>query len=108
VREPDGLALSSRNQYLDPDQRRQATVLWQALREARGLIENGERNAKAIRRAIATRLASATGGVLEYVAIVRMDTLEAIERLQGAVLIALAVRFGSTRLIDNVQLKLED
>lgn len=107
VREADGLALSSRNQYLDPNQRRQAPVLWQALQEARGLIDRGERDSAVVRRAIMDRLATASGAVLDYAAIVNAETLQPIARLHGAVLIALAVKFGGTRLIDNLQLEID-
>jgi pantoate--beta-alanine ligase len=107
VREPDGLALSSRNRYLDPDQRRQAPVLFQALSEARALALAGERDAGRLRRALAERVATAPGAVLDYAAVVSADTLEPLERLRGPVLLALAVRFGTTRLIDNLMLTIE-
>ena len=102
VREPDGLALSSRNQYLDPIQRRQATVLSAALRHAEALAAAGERDAAVIQRAAAECIAAAPGVVLDYLAVVSADTLEPLERLQGNVLIAVAARLGATRLIDNV------
>jgi pantoate--beta-alanine ligase len=105
IREPDGLALSSRNQYLDPDQRRQATVLYQALEEARALVRAGERDAGAVQRAVAARIASAPGAVLDYVAVVDADTLQPAPALRGEILVAVAVRFGATRLIDNVLLR---
>ena len=102
VRAPDGLALSSRNEYLDPEQRRHATVLHRALAEARARVESGERDAAAVRRALAERLASAPGAVVDYATVVDYDTLQPVERLRGQVLIAVAVKFGGTRLIDNV------
>jgi pantoate--beta-alanine ligase len=101
VRAPDGLALSSRNEYLDPEQRRQATVLHWALAAARARVEAGERDAAAVRRALAERLASAPGAVVDYAAVVDYDTLQPVERLRGQLLIAVAVKFGGTRLIDN-------
>ncbi|HZU39392.1 MAG TPA: pantoate--beta-alanine ligase, partial [Gemmataceae bacterium] len=107
VREADGLALSSRNQYLDPNQRRQAPVLWQALQGARGLIDSGERNSAVVGHAIMKHLAAAPDAVLDYAAIVNAETLQPIARLHGVVLIALAVKFGSTRLIDNLQLDVD-
>jgi pantoate--beta-alanine ligase len=106
VRSADGLALSSRNQYLDADQRRRATILSQALAEARARVEAGERDGLAVQRALAARLAAAPGAVLDYAAVVDADTLRPIERLQGRVLVAVAVKFGTTRLIDNVVLDL--
>jgi pantoate--beta-alanine ligase len=105
VREPDGLALSSRNQYLDADQRRQAVVLHQVLEEARQRIEAGERNGSAVRQAAVTRIVATLGAQLDYVAVIDAITLQPLERLQGDVLVALAVKFGSTRLIDNILVK---
>jgi pantoate--beta-alanine ligase len=102
VREADGLALSSRNQYLDPDQRRHATVLWQALTEARTKIDAGERDAEVIQRLLADRIAATPGAVLDYAAVVDADSLEPVARLHGLTLLALAVKFGATRLIDNL------
>jgi pantoate--beta-alanine ligase len=105
VREPDGLALSSRNQYLDADQRRQAVVLNHMLHEAKGRIDAGERRAEAVRQAMLARLAEAPAARLDYAAVVDAATLRPLERLHGDVLIALAVYFGSTRLIDNLPLR---
>jgi pantoate--beta-alanine ligase len=102
VREPDGLALSSRNQYLDAEQRRQAPVLYQALREAEALLRAGERDPAVVRRALAVRIATAPGAALAYAVAVAADTLETPPRLGGRVLLAVAVKFGSTRLIDNL------
>ncbi len=104
VRESDGLALSSRNQYLDPGQRRQATVLYRALEEARALIEAGERDAVLVRQTLAARIQTAPGAELDYAAVVDASTLRPVERLCGDVLLAVAVKFGATRLIDNVML----
>ena len=104
VREADGLALSSRNQYLDADQRRQAPVLYQALQEAGALALGGERDAARLRQTIVAHLRSASGAVLDYAEVVDAETLQPLERLQGDVLVALAVKFGHTRLIDNILL----
>jgi pantoate--beta-alanine ligase len=101
VREPDGLALSSRNQYLDAEQRRQAVVLNQALEAAEAAIRAGERNAAVIERMMAGRIAGAPGAVLDYGAAVDVETLKPVGTLKGPILLALAVRFGTTRLIDN-------
>jgi pantoate--beta-alanine ligase len=106
VREPDGLALSSRNQYLDPSQRRQAVVLSGALREARSVIEQGERDAEAVRRLLVTRITAAPDAALDYAEVVDADGLRPLEWLQGQVLLAVAVRFGATRLIDNVEVQI--
>jgi pantoate--beta-alanine ligase len=106
VREPDGLALSSRNQYLDPDERKRAPVLYQALEEARGLIEGGVRDAAVLRQAMAMKIAGTPGATLDYAEVVDGETLTRSERLWGNVLLALAVKFGATRLIDNAILSL--
>jgi pantoate--beta-alanine ligase len=102
VRELDGLALSSRNQYLDAEQRRNAPILYKALQEAEQLILKGERSTAEIEKHITARIASTPGAVLDYVAAVDSDRFEPIQRIEGDVIIALAVRFGRTRLIDNV------
>ena len=102
VREADGLALSSRNQYLEPDQRWHARALYQALLAARSLIDAGERDAAVVRQALADRIAATPGAVLDYAAVVDADTLEPCTRVRGEVLLALAVKFGDTRLIDNL------
>jgi pantoate--beta-alanine ligase len=106
VREPDGLALSSRNQYLDSDQRRQATVLYRALEEARRRIENGERDAAVLYRAMRERILAVPGATIDYAAVIDADTLQPLDPLQGEVLLAVAVQFGGTRLIDNLRLEI--
>jgi pantoate--beta-alanine ligase len=104
VREPDGLALSSRNAYLDAEQRRQAVVLSQALTEARARVEAGERDTTVVQTALAERLSGTAGAVLDYAAVVDAETLQPLDRLRGLVLIAVAVKFGTTRLIDNLEM----
>ena len=108
VREPDGLALSSRNQYLDANQRRQATVLSRSLEEVRARVTAGERNPDKLIQALKAPIATAPDARLDYAAIVAFETLRPVERLHGQVLVALAVHFGSTRLIDNILLKVDD
>jgi pantoate--beta-alanine ligase len=102
ARAPDGLALSSRNQYLDAGQRREAVALYEALEQARDLIERGERDPAAVRQALAARVAAAPGAALDYAEVVDAESLRPVERLHGRVMLALAVKFGTTRLIDNV------
>jgi pantoate--beta-alanine ligase len=101
VREKDKLALSSRNQYLDPTQRRHAPILAEALQAAQTLVMAGERDASAIQDAMIRRIAAAPGAALDYAAVVDVDTFQPITTLQGPTLLALAVKFGNTRLIDN-------
>jgi pantoate--beta-alanine ligase len=101
LREPDGLALSSRNQYLHATQRREATVLNRALAEAEAAIHAGERDAARIERTMAERILATPGAVLDYAVAVDADRLIPVTPLRGTVLLALAVRFGTTRLIDN-------
>ena len=99
VREPDGLAMSSRNRHLTPEERQRATVLSQALFAARDLVLRGERSAETIRTSVAPLFDAVQ---LEYFSIVDPETLVPVERIEGPVLIAGAIWLGSTRLIDNV------
>jgi len=104
VREPDGLAMSSRNRYLTPAERQHATVLYRSLEMIRQRIEAGARQAQPL-IAEARRMIQATPGMLiDYVAIVDWEAFEPIEVLTGQVLVAEAVRCGTTRLIDNLRL----
>jgi pantoate--beta-alanine ligase len=103
IREPDGLALSSRNRYLDPEQRRHAPVLYRALDEARNRVLAGERDAGVLHRLLSERIAATPGAVLDYAAVVDAQTLQPLDRVEGPTLLALAVKFGATRLIDNLQ-----
>ncbi len=104
VREPDGLALSSRNAYLTPGERRQATCLFRALSAAKTLVDAGERDPARVRQAMLQVIEATPGAVLDYAELVDADTLRPVDRLQGEVLAAVAVRFGTTRLIDNLVL----
>jgi len=102
VREPDGLAMSSRNSYLSPDDRVRATVLVRALRAAADLVVGGERDACSVEAAIVATLAAEPSVRVDYVAIVDAQTMEPVERLERDTLVALAAFVGTTRLIDNV------
>ncbi len=104
VRERDGLAMSSRNEYLSASQRTRATVLYRSLIEAQRLIDSGERDAYKIKERMKEVIESAEGAGVDYVNIVDADTLEDLQHLRGNVLIALAVFIGKTRLIDNLEL----
>jgi pantoate--beta-alanine ligase len=105
VREPDGLAISSRNRYLSPDERKNAVVLYQSLQEARQMADGGERDAKTIRDRMAAVICAAPGAAIDYVELVDNSTLQPVTVIQGEVLAAVAVKFGQTRLIDNVVLR---
>ncbi len=105
VREPDGLARSSRNAYLAADERRRALVLARALGEAEAAIRAGGRDAAAVAEAVRRRIAQEEGVELQYVAVVDPDTLEDLGTIQDRALVAVAARVGKTRLIDNVLLR---
>lgn len=105
VREGDGLAMSSRNVYLSDEERKSAVILSKALVEASILIENGEIKKDDIITYITDRISSEKKAVIDYVEVVDADTLECVDILKGTILIALAVKFGNTRLIDNVILE---
>ncbi|MFN4219004.1 MAG: pantoate--beta-alanine ligase [Candidatus Bipolaricaulia bacterium] len=105
VRESDGLAMSSRNVYLNTEQRAQSTVLYKSLQRAKALIEAGERDAKTIISAMEQLITTASEAKIDYIEIVNVHDLQPIARLDGQVLIALAVYFGKARLIDNIVLE---
>ena len=107
VRAPDGLALSSRNAYLDVEQRGHATVLYRSLTVMRDRIAAGERSADPLAQEARALIEATPGARIDYVAIVDFDSLQMLARLQGKVLIALAVFFGTTRLIDNVLIDID-
>ncbi len=101
VREPDGLALSSRNVYLSPDARQRAAVLSSSLETARQLVAQGQRDPACILQQM-TEMIAATGGAIDYLAFVDPDSLEPVQHISGPVVALVAVKFGDTRLIDNV------
>ncbi|MGB7582960.1 MAG: pantoate--beta-alanine ligase [Sedimentisphaerales bacterium] len=103
VREADGLALSSRNLYLSSDQRKDATCIYRSLKTAREMIEAGRTNPKTIAAKIRKIITAAKSlSSVDYISIVDAETLQDVSRVTGRVLIAIAARFGSTRLIDNL------
>jgi pantoate--beta-alanine ligase len=108
VREADGLALSSRNQYLNARQRSQAVVISQGLRQVEESVGRGERRADELIRLFKNQISKAEEAHLDYVAVVDASTLQPIDCLKGRVLVAVAAHFGNTRLIDNVQLEVHD
>ena len=105
VREEDGLAMSSRNAYLSPEQRAAAVVLSRALRRAEAQFADGVREAEALRAGVRAAVAGEPLGELDYVSVADSETLAEIEgEVRGVALLSLAVRFGPVRLIDNVTL----
>lgn len=104
VREPDGLALSSRNVYLTPAQRKQATVLYRSLMRVQALADQGERNSSRLSEAGKQVVAEIPSVRLDYFEIVGPDTLDPVSDTSGGALIAVAAYVGETRLIDNLLL----
>jgi len=101
VREEDGLAKSSRNTYLNPQERQAALVLSRSLAKGRALVEAGETSAEKVKAAITAELETEPLAKIDYVDVVDFDTITPIEKLEGSVLVAIAVFIGKTRLIDN-------
>jgi pantoate--beta-alanine ligase len=101
VREPDGLAMSSRNTYLDPEQRQAATVLCRALNAAKDAYDAGERDANELRTIVEETIAAEPLAQMQYVSCANYDTLEELETVNGKALLSMAVFVGKTRLIDN-------
>jgi len=102
VREPDGLAMSSRNAYLNPEERGRATVLYRSLCHAATLIRSGILDAARIEREMREMIGAVPGAILDYASVVDRHTLESVSTIDREVLVAVAVRFGKTRLIDNL------
>ncbi len=107
VRENDGLAMSSRNTYLNPQQRKEATSLSRALRKGEELFRQGERSAAVILNHVRGIIEEGKSAAIDYAKICDAHTLEDIEEIKGEALIAVAVKIGKTRLIDNIILKEE-
>lgn len=105
AREPDGLAMSSRNSYLNPEERRAATVLFRALTAAQSAYQNGERDAEALRRVMRETVEAEPLARLQYVSCANYDTLQELESVTGKALLSMAVFIGNTRLIDNLVLE---
>ena len=102
VREADGLAMSSRNSYLDPEQRQKATCLIRALLAGEELIKSGVRETEKVRQKMRAVLGQEKGVEIDYVEVADPDRLAPLERLGGKTVLLVAVRLGSTRLIDNL------
>jgi pantoate--beta-alanine ligase len=105
VREADGLALSSRNQYLNTDERAQATVLYRAMTRVKELADRGQKSVRELIDVAKGVIASANSSRVDYISIVDADNLQPLETLRPNAVITLAVFIGKTRLIDNLRLK---
>jgi pantoate--beta-alanine ligase len=104
IREPDGLALSSRNAYLSASERAQAPVLYRALKCAETLLASGERQASRLEQEMQATIQAAPDAQLDYARVVDRWTLEPVAVINREALAAVAARFGKTRLIDNLVL----
>ena len=102
VREADGLAMSSRNAYLDPEERKAATVLYRALRAAQQAFEQGEREAESLRQTMTRVLASEPRAKVQYISVADPETLTELQGCVDRALLSMAVFIGRTRLIDNI------
>lgn len=104
VREADGLAMSSRNSYLSPDERKRALCLHQALTQAEAMVRGGERNARDLVEAARKTIAVHPDADIDYIEIFDPETIEPVQTVEGPARMALAVKIGRTRLIDNTLL----
>jgi len=103
-REPDGLAMSSRNIYLNPQERQAAVVLWRSMNLAQGLWQKGERDAEKIRHEMVALIKKEPLARIDYVSIADPKTLDELSQIEGSALVSMAVYVGKTRLIDNLTL----
>ncbi len=105
VREPDGLAISSRNIYLNPEERKTAVALYQALSLAQQLWVQGETDAQTIRQQMLTLIQKQPLADIDYVSVADPETLDELDTVKSPALVSMAVRIGKTRLIDNIVLE---
>jgi len=105
VREPDGLAMSSRNAYLNPEERQAAVVLYQALSLARQLWSQGEKDAEKLRQEMRKLIEKQPLATIDYISIADTETLDELGKVKPPALVSLAVKIGKPRLIDNVVLE---
>jgi pantoate--beta-alanine ligase len=105
VRERDGLAMSSRNSYLSEDERRDALILYQALKKAESLVSDGERSSKKIVKAMKDMISAKPSVRLDYVSVVDTKSLKEVDMISKEALVAIAAQVGRTRLIDNAIVK---
>jgi pantoate--beta-alanine ligase len=102
VREPDGLAMSSRNTYLNPEERKAAVVLYQALGLAQRLWSEGEKDALIIRRQMTELIQKQPLAHIDYISVADAETLDELDEVKPPALVSMAVKIGKTRLIDNI------
>lgn len=105
VREKDGLAMSSRNVYLSQDERKDAAILYQSLKKAESLINQGERDPKKIVKIMEETVKEKPTAKIDYIAVLDTKTLKDVKTISGEILIALVVFIGKTRLIDSIMIK---
>ncbi len=105
VREADGLAMSSRNTYLTPEMRKSAPVLYQSLMKAKNMVEQGEKSVAEIRTTMTAMINAEPLANIEYISFANNETLKEIHTIKPPVLVSMAVKFGKTRLIDNIVLE---
>ena len=108
IREEDGLAKSSRNTYLSPEERKAALVLSRSIFLGKEMVENGERDCKKILAAMTAEIEKEPLAKIDYVKIVDLDTMQQVEKIDRGILAAIAVYIGKTRLIDNFMYELEN
>lgn len=108
VRENDGLALSSRNTYLNDEERKDGLLLYKSLTLAKNLILNGEKNIEVIKKEMENTINSGKNTSIDYIEIVNSKTLKPVSKVEDNILIALAVKVGNTRLIDNIFIDLRE
>jgi pantoate--beta-alanine ligase len=104
IREPDDLAMSSRNTYLTPEMRKNAPVLYKSLQKAQEMYRNGEHDAGKIKQAMTEIINAQPIGIIDYISLADNETLKEVSKIERPVLISMAVKFGKTRLIDNIVL----
>ena len=102
LREPDGLAMSSRNVYLSPEERQAAVVLWRSMNLVKGLQQKGERDAEKLRNEMVALIKKEPLARIDYVSIANPRTLAELSHIKGSALVSMAVYIGKTRLIDNL------
>jgi pantoate--beta-alanine ligase len=105
IREPDGLAMSSRNTYLNTEQRQASTVIYKSLQLAESLWKQGDKNAETLRLRLTEFIEQEPLADIDYVSVADTDTLEELDTIGNSALVSMAVRFGKTRLIDNIVLE---